>query len=64
MLVNRLSADSLTCVTTNSSETSDDGHTINITFDTTTVQGPDSVVYSYLPNPSIKGIDHKESIVR
>ncbi|XP_076468728.1 plexin-A2-like isoform X2 [Babylonia areolata] len=61
--VTSLSDSNLTCVTSNSSASSNGSHTISVTFDRTLVQGPSHVTFTYLPNPIIKGIDHKESIL-
>ncbi|KAL8574219.1 hypothetical protein ACOMHN_027873 [Nucella lapillus] len=61
--VTRLSENNLTCVTSNSSTSFNGSHSISMVFDKTQVQGPSYVTFTYLPNPVIKGIDHKETIL-
>ncbi|XP_076447874.1 plexin-A2-like isoform X2 [Babylonia areolata] len=61
--VTSLSEKNLTCITTNGTESMAQRHRINITFDRTWVRSPSYITFTYLHNPTIKGVDHKESII-
>lgn len=54
----------MTCITTNTSGYEGVSLLIHMTFDGISVRGSDNVTFTYVQNPSILGIDHKESIRR
>ncbi|XP_025108035.1 plexin-A4-like isoform X2 [Pomacea canaliculata] len=60
--ITRIGESNLTCITTNSSAPPNTKHPISMTVDKAEVQGPNFVTFTYVPNPTISGVDHKESI--